>query len=197
MRTSNAKVPIPHARGGYVEKIAVRTVPVRPFRQVSGVLALNRRKPGRVGPMVADRIAAPGGRRPRRHRAASELTGLTGRPLGTGWSGVLQERSGSAGRYGDDDAVAGSTESEHLERAGTRGFRNRTRRTERRRAAADDRRCGWSELKAISERSTASTRVDNAARAEAQQERIDLAARELADVSERLQAAANALRESI
>jgi hypothetical protein len=42
-RTSNAKVPIPHARGGYVEKIAVRTVAVRPFRQVSGVLALNRR----------------------------------------------------------------------------------------------------------------------------------------------------------
>ena len=35
------------------------------------------------------------------------------------------------------------------------------------------------------------------ARTEAQQERIDLAARELADVSERLQAAANALRESI
>jgi peptidoglycan hydrolase CwlO-like protein len=34
-------------------------------------------------------------------------------------------------------------------------------------------------------------------RAETQQERIDLAARELAEVSERLQAAANALRESI
>ena len=34
-------------------------------------------------------------------------------------------------------------------------------------------------------------------RTEVQQERIDLAARELADVSERLQAAANALRESI
>ena len=34
-------------------------------------------------------------------------------------------------------------------------------------------------------------------RANTQQERIDLAARELAEVSERLQAAANALRESI
>ena len=34
-------------------------------------------------------------------------------------------------------------------------------------------------------------------RSDTQQERIDLAARELADVSERLQAAANALRESI
>jgi uncharacterized protein YoxC len=34
-------------------------------------------------------------------------------------------------------------------------------------------------------------------RTQVQQERIDLAARELADVSERLQAAANALRESI
>jgi hypothetical protein len=34
-------------------------------------------------------------------------------------------------------------------------------------------------------------------RSEVQQERIDLAARELAGVSERLQAAANALRESI
>ena len=34
-------------------------------------------------------------------------------------------------------------------------------------------------------------------RTDVQQERIDLAARELADVSERLQAAANALRESI
>jgi uncharacterized protein YoxC len=34
-------------------------------------------------------------------------------------------------------------------------------------------------------------------RAEVQQERIDLAARELAEISERLQAAANALRESI
>jgi hypothetical protein len=35
------------------------------------------------------------------------------------------------------------------------------------------------------------------ARSETQQERIDLAARELAEVSARLQAAANALRESI
>jgi hypothetical protein len=34
-------------------------------------------------------------------------------------------------------------------------------------------------------------------RADAQQERIDLAARELAEVSERLQAAARALRQSI
>lgn len=34
-------------------------------------------------------------------------------------------------------------------------------------------------------------------RADTQQERIDLAARELAEVSERLQAAANALRESV
>ena len=34
-------------------------------------------------------------------------------------------------------------------------------------------------------------------RSNTQQERIELAARELADVSERLQAAANALRESI
>ena len=34
-------------------------------------------------------------------------------------------------------------------------------------------------------------------RSEVQQERIDLAARELAEVSDRLQAAANALRESL
>jgi hypothetical protein len=34
-------------------------------------------------------------------------------------------------------------------------------------------------------------------RTDTQQERIDLAARELTDVSDRLQAAANALRESI
>jgi hypothetical protein len=34
-------------------------------------------------------------------------------------------------------------------------------------------------------------------RSEVQQERIDLAARELAEVSERLQAAANALREPV
>jgi hypothetical protein len=41
-------------------------------------------------------------------------------------------------------------------------------------------------------------RADNQQeRSDVQQERIELAARELADVSERLQAAANALRESI
>jgi peptidoglycan hydrolase CwlO-like protein len=41
-------------------------------------------------------------------------------------------------------------------------------------------------------------RADNAQeRADTQQERIDLAARELTEVSDRLQAAANALRESI
>jgi DNA-binding LacI/PurR family transcriptional regulator len=38
---------------------------------------------------------------------------------------------------------------------------------------------------------------DHQERGDTQQERIELAARELADVSERLQAAANALRESI
>jgi predicted nucleic acid-binding Zn-ribbon protein len=48
------------------------------------------------------------------------------------------------------------------------------------------------QLKALGER--ADSQQD---RAETQQERIDLAARELAEVSERLQAAANALRESI
>lgn len=66
---SNAKVPIPHARGGYVEKIAVRTVPVRPFRQVSGVLAL---KPPGVVPGLAHgsrRLAAHQPRRPPEHRA--------------------------------------------------------------------------------------------------------------------------------
>jgi hypothetical protein len=42
------------------------------------------------------------------------------------------------------------------------------------------------------------TRADNAQeRADTQQERIDLAARELTEVSDRLQAAANALRESV
>jgi chromosome segregation ATPase len=41
-------------------------------------------------------------------------------------------------------------------------------------------------------------RADNAQeRADTQQERIDLAARELTEVSDRLQAAANALRESV
>jgi hypothetical protein len=48
------------------------------------------------------------------------------------------------------------------------------------------------ELKAVRERAETSRE-----RSDVQQERIDLAARELADVSERLQAAANALRESI
>jgi hypothetical protein len=38
---------------------------------------------------------------------------------------------------------------------------------------------------------------DQKERADVQQERIDLAARELTQVSDRLQAAANALRESI
>ena len=46
-------------------------------------------------------------------------------------------------------------------------------------------------LKALRER------VDSKERAEIQQERIDLAARELAEVSARLEAAAAALRESI
>jgi hypothetical protein len=41
------------------------------------------------------------------------------------------------------------------------------------------------------------TRADSQQERADQQERIDLAARELAEVSERLQAAANALRESI
>jgi hypothetical protein len=42
------------------------------------------------------------------------------------------------------------------------------------------------------------TRADNQQeRADTQQERIDLAARELTEVSDRLQAAANALRESV
>jgi molecular chaperone GrpE (heat shock protein) len=45
---------------------------------------------------------------------------------------------------------------------------------------------------------TIRTRANDAQeRADTQQERIDLAARELAQVSDRLQAAANALRESI
>jgi hypothetical protein len=48
------------------------------------------------------------------------------------------------------------------------------------------------ELKEVRERSESDRE-----RTDTQQERIDLAARELADVSERLQAAANALRESI
>jgi hypothetical protein len=56
-----------------------------------------------------------------------------------------------------------------------------------------------SQLKALRERADSQQeRADSQQeRTEVQQERIDLAARELADVSERLQAAANALRESI
>ena len=56
-----------------------------------------------------------------------------------------------------------------------------------------------SQLTALRERAdTQQARADTQQeRTETQQERIDLAARELADVSDRLQAAANALRESI
>ncbi len=56
-----------------------------------------------------------------------------------------------------------------------------------------------SQLKALRERAdTQQARADSQQeRTETQQERIDLAARELADVSDRLQAAANALRDSI
>ena len=46
-------------------------------------------------------------------------------------------------------------------------------------------------------RSISANAVNAQERANTQQERIDLAARELAEVSTRLQAAANALRESI
>jgi len=55
------------------------------------------------------------------------------------------------------------------------------------------------QLKALGERAdNERQRADKQQeRSEVQQERIDLAARELAEVSERLQAAANALRESI
>ena len=55
------------------------------------------------------------------------------------------------------------------------------------------------QLKALKERADTQQERANSqqARAEMQQERIDLAARELAEVSDRLQAAANALRESI
>jgi hypothetical protein len=55
------------------------------------------------------------------------------------------------------------------------------------------------ELKELRENAVAQQqRADNQhARSEIQQERIDLAARELAEVSARLQAAADALRESI
>ena len=55
------------------------------------------------------------------------------------------------------------------------------------------------QLKALRERADSQQARANSQqdRAEVQQERIDLAARELAEVSDRLQAAANALRESI
>jgi molecular chaperone GrpE (heat shock protein) len=55
------------------------------------------------------------------------------------------------------------------------------------------------QLKALQTRSDSQqSRADSQQeRAEVQQERIDLAARELTDVSDRLQAAANALRESV
>jgi molecular chaperone GrpE (heat shock protein) len=55
------------------------------------------------------------------------------------------------------------------------------------------------QLKALRERADSQqARADTQQeRTETQQERIDLAARELADVSDRLQAAANALRDSI
>ena len=55
------------------------------------------------------------------------------------------------------------------------------------------------QLKALGERAdNERERADQQQeRSEVQQERIDLAARELAEVSDRLQAAANALRESI
>jgi hypothetical protein len=55
------------------------------------------------------------------------------------------------------------------------------------------------QLKALQTRSDSQQERANSQqeRAETQQERIDLAAKELADVSDRLQAAANALRESI
>ena len=55
------------------------------------------------------------------------------------------------------------------------------------------------QLKALGERADSERqRADKQQeRSEVQQERIDLAARELAEVSDRLQAAANALRESI
>jgi peptidoglycan hydrolase CwlO-like protein len=48
------------------------------------------------------------------------------------------------------------------------------------------------QIRALSDRAT-----NHQERADTQQERIELAARELTDVSDRLQAAANALRESI
>jgi chromosome segregation ATPase len=56
-----------------------------------------------------------------------------------------------------------------------------------------------SQLQALRERADSEQqRADEQQeRSEVQQERIDLAARELAEVSDRLQAAANALRESV
>src|SRR6478735_3883535 len=51
LRTSKEKVPIPHARGGNVEKIAVRTI-VRPFRQKPEACA-NERKLDRLAASLA------------------------------------------------------------------------------------------------------------------------------------------------
>ena len=55
------------------------------------------------------------------------------------------------------------------------------------------------EIKALRERADSQEKVADTQqeRTDVQQERIELAARELADVSDRLQAAANALRESV
>ena len=55
------------------------------------------------------------------------------------------------------------------------------------------------ELKALRERADSQQKRAEfqQERSETQQERIDLAARELAEVSDRLEAAANALRESV
>ena len=55
------------------------------------------------------------------------------------------------------------------------------------------------ELKSLKERADTQQTLATAqqGRAETQQERIDLAARELAEVSDRLEAAANALRDSV
>jgi molecular chaperone GrpE (heat shock protein) len=55
------------------------------------------------------------------------------------------------------------------------------------------------EIKALRERADSQEKVSDTQqeRTDVQQERIELAARELADVSDRLQAAANALRESV
>ena len=53
------------------------------------------------------------------------------------------------------------------------------------------------QLKLLRDRADSERADEQQQRSEVQQERIDLAARELAEVSDRLQAAANALRESI